>query len=99
MRELKVAGIDEGISVVFDEIEALALRCRFADCRHASEPGCAVQAAVQAGTLTQRRLQNYFKLLRENERHSASLSETRKYGREFARVVKDAVAWKKGLKN
>jgi ribosome biogenesis GTPase len=55
-----------GLSQVFAEIEELAARCRFHDCSHVSEPGCAVLAAIEDGTLPHRRLDSYRKLLREN---------------------------------
>jgi ribosome biogenesis GTPase len=55
----------EGLARAFPEIEALGEDCRFADCSHATEPGCAVLAAVEAGTLAQRRLDSWHKLGRE----------------------------------
>ncbi len=57
-----------GVGQVFAEIEELAVRCRFQDCAHDREPGCAVLAAVDAGDLPVRRLESYRKLLRENQR-------------------------------
>lgn len=57
-----------GVGQVFSEVEELAARCRFHDCAHAAEPGCAVLAAVEDGTLPERRLESYRKLLRENRR-------------------------------
>lgn len=62
---------DEGVSQTFSEIEALAEECRFHDCAHDSEPGCAVQTAIEEGALPQRRLDSYRKLLRENARLAA----------------------------
>ncbi|MGW2458184.1 ribosome small subunit-dependent GTPase A [Streptomyces sp. NPDC001761] len=56
-----------GVGQVFTEIEELAERCRFHDCAHESEPGCAVRSAVEDGELPQRRLESYRKLLRENQ--------------------------------
>lgn len=56
-----------GVGQVFSEIEELAEGCRFHDCAHESEPGCAVLAAVETGELPQRRLESYRKLLRENQ--------------------------------
>lgn len=56
-----------GVGQVFSEIEDFAQRCRFHDCAHEAEPGCAVLAAVEAGTLPERRLASYRKLLRENQ--------------------------------
>lgn len=64
MREL---GTDEAdLMSSFDDIEELALSCKFSDCLHDTEPGCAVKAAVAAGELEQRRLESYQKLRRES---------------------------------
>ncbi len=59
---------ESGVGQVFSEIEEYAERCRFHDCAHVAEPGCAVLAAVDAGELAERRLESYRKLLRENQR-------------------------------
>ncbi|MCC9738815.1 ribosome small subunit-dependent GTPase A [Streptomyces sp. MNU89] len=56
-----------GVAQVFSEIEELAGDCRFHDCAHTAEPGCAVLAALEDGTLQERRLDSYRKLIRENE--------------------------------
>lgn len=65
MRELKLTGVEDVADNVFDDIEALAAQCRFRDCRHQAEPGCAIRAAEQAGTLDPARLGNYLKLIAE----------------------------------
>lgn len=57
-----------GVGQVFSEIQELAERCRFHDCAHGAEPGCAVLAAVDDGVLPERRLDSYRKLMRENQR-------------------------------
>ncbi|GGY75530.1 ribosome small subunit-dependent GTPase A [Streptomyces nitrosporeus] len=62
---------DTGVPRTFPDIEALARECRFHDCAHGVEPGCAVRAAAESGELPLRRLGNYRKLLRENERIAA----------------------------
>ncbi|MEU2240043.1 ribosome small subunit-dependent GTPase A [Streptomyces sp. NPDC018338] len=59
---------ETGVGQVFSEIEELARNCRFHDCAHDSEPGCAVAAAIEDGSLPVRRLESYRKLLRENQR-------------------------------
>ncbi|MGG8410039.1 ribosome small subunit-dependent GTPase A [Streptomyces sp. 12297] len=59
---------EAGVGQVFSEIEEYAGRCRFHDCAHESEPGCAVLAALDSGELPERRLESYRKLLRENQR-------------------------------
>jgi ribosome biogenesis GTPase / thiamine phosphate phosphatase len=61
----------DGVGRAFAEIEDLAEECRFHDCGHHGEPGCAVVAAIEAGSLPARRLESYRKLLRENERLAA----------------------------
>lgn len=65
LRELGLWETGEGVAEVFGDIEELAAGCRFADCRHASEPGCAVTAAVADGTLAGERLDSHRKLQRE----------------------------------
>jgi ribosome biogenesis GTPase len=80
---------------VFDDIQTIASQCRFADCEHESEPGCAVRVAVGNGDISARRLRNYRRLLRENERHNASLAERRSKDRAFAKHVKQVMGLKK----
>ncbi len=63
MRELQIFMGD--LNQTFAEIAALATQCKFNDCTHTSEPGCAVRAAVEVGTVTSERLQSYQKLQRE----------------------------------
>jgi ribosome biogenesis GTPase len=55
----------DAVAATFDDIDTLALDCRFADCRHDTEPGCAVRAAVEAGELTEDRLESWRSLERE----------------------------------
>ena len=64
MRELEVID-EEGLEIVFDDVAGLAAGCRFGDCRHVSEPGCAVLAAVADGSLDPERLEHFQKLQRE----------------------------------
>ncbi|MEV7235701.1 ribosome small subunit-dependent GTPase A [Streptomyces sp. NPDC051020] len=59
---------EAGVGQVFSDVEDLARECRFQDCHHESEPGCAVLAAIEDGALPERRLDSYRKLLRENQR-------------------------------
>jgi ribosome biogenesis GTPase len=71
MRELKLTG-EENLDL-FADIEALAENCRFADCGHGSEPGCAVQEALRDGELTPERWRNYLKLRDEREEQATML--------------------------
>lgn len=100
MRELQLTGTEDGISATFADIEALAQQCRFGDCSHHDEPGCAVQAAIQNGQLDARRLRNYEKLQRELALNNASLAERRQSERNTARyhkrVLKASMSIKRG---
>jgi ribosome biogenesis GTPase len=74
IRELRLWDAS-GLEAAFDDLAALAAACRYRDCRHAGEPGCAVEAAVEQGALDARRLENFQKLRRE-----AAFQETRRDG-------------------
>jgi len=65
IRSISVWGGEEGLSAAFADVEDLAVECRFRDCRHDQEPGCAVLAAVEAGELESERLESYKKLVGE----------------------------------
>ncbi len=65
MREMQFWESEQGLAKTFDEIEALAPECRFKDCAHDSEPGCAVKAAIEAGTIPRDRIDSWRKLKRE----------------------------------
>jgi ribosome biogenesis GTPase len=65
MRELQLWGDEDSLDAVFDDVEAIARECRFTDCRHEGEPGCAVEAALDDGSLDARRLDSYRQLERE----------------------------------
>lgn len=65
IRRIGLYDMSDGVDLVFSDVEELALRCRFGDCGHDSEPGCAVRAAVESGDLPQRRLESWRKLQRE----------------------------------
>jgi len=65
MRELALWESDEGVSATFDDIEALSAACKFRDCGHTNEPGCAVRAALEAGDLDEDRWRSFGKLTRE----------------------------------
>ena len=65
MRELGLWDADEGVSATFADIEALQTQCKFRDCRHGEEPGCAIRAALEDGSLDPGRLYNFEKLQAE----------------------------------
>jgi len=65
MRELRLWDSDDGLERTFQDIEALARECRFRNCRHGTEPGCAVRQALEEGELESCRFQSYQKLEKE----------------------------------
>ena len=95
MRELQLADCEHGVDETFAEITALAQQCKFSDCRHQGEPGCAVRAAIDAGRIDERRLQSYLKLMREQAFNAATLAERRAQEREFGRHVKSVMKGKR----
>jgi len=93
MRELGLWDAAEGVSTAFADIRSLAGRCRFGDCTHTGEPGCAVLAALERGELDPGRLASYQKLAAENsysEDAEAYLDVKRKRFKEIARINKAA---------
>jgi ribosome biogenesis GTPase len=98
MREIQIADCKEGIATTFSDIEAFAEQCKFSDCRHQAEPGCAVQKAIAGGDLDQRRLDNYLKLLREEAYNSASLAERRSSDKALGKYYKSTLSKAQKLK-
>jgi ribosome biogenesis GTPase len=100
IREIQLWGDGEGLSHAFDDIEELALECRFKDCGHGQEPECAVQQAVAIGRLPPQRLAAYVKLLREahylETRHDEHAR--RDAGRKFGRVCREFQKQRKRLR-
>jgi len=96
MRELGMLGVGEGLDETFSDIGELARNCRFTDCSHASEPGCAVRAAIKRHELSEEHLQNYLKLARESAFHDSSYVERRKKDRDFGRFVHSVMKHKDG---
>ena len=87
MRGLGVADVALGIGVTFAEITELADQCRFRDCLHLSEPGCAVQAAIAAGTVDADRLTRWRKLLREDRVNSETVALAQAGKRRFGKTT------------
>lgn len=78
MREIGMASADEGIDRTFSDIIALEKQCRFSNCRHETEPGCAVKAAIASGELSRERFELYRNLEKENADHRARKKEISK---------------------
>jgi ribosome biogenesis GTPase len=93
MRELQLWDVDEAIDDAFQDIAALGAKCRFRDCKHDQEPGCAVKGAVEAGELDAARYASYIKLSHEREadekrRDERALIDAKRVARTTERSVR-----------
>lgn len=95
MRALRLTDARDGIDTVFADLDTLAGQCRFSDCQHETEPGCAIQAAIAAGDVTPDRLHRWRKLLREDARNSETLHQAHARDRAFGKMVRDVMRGKK----
>jgi len=78
VRELGVVLAEQDLEEFYEDVEALSARCRFANCRHETEPDCAVRAAIGAGELDSERLRSYHELMEERRRQEASAADRRR---------------------
>ena len=88
MRELGIVGAGEGVNIGFEEFVALSAKCRYANCSHEHEPGCAVRAAAKNGELSEDRYSSYLKLKKESEYYEMSYLDKRKKDKAFGRFIK-----------
>lgn len=98
MRELQLADARSGLEDVFADMVALARTCRFGDCRHETEPGCAVRAAIESGALDAERFKRWRKLAAEEAYNSESLAERRARDRAFGKMAKRIMKDKASLR-
>jgi ribosome biogenesis GTPase len=90
MRELNIGAVQTGVRQAFGDIETLSAQCRFRDCRHQGEPGCAVRTAIAEGRLEARRLDSFFKLAGETQRAAAPRWKLHNESRRFGRMARAA---------
>ena len=95
MRELGMTNQEGGLELTYYQIAELAENCRFNDCSHENEKGCAVIGAVEAGTLSEEIYSNYLKMKREQEHFASTVHEKRQKGKEFGKMVKAVVKERK----
>ncbi|MEO1637834.1 MAG: ribosome small subunit-dependent GTPase A [Pseudomonadota bacterium] len=95
MRGLGVAEVDFGIDATFPEVSELADKCKFRDCAHETEPGCAVQAGIAAGDIDPDRLRRFKKLKRENAMATETIAQSRERHRKLGKMYRSAVSKKK----
>jgi ribosome biogenesis GTPase / thiamine phosphate phosphatase len=91
MRELQLTDVKSGLDEVFADVVAVAQGCRFSDCQHQAEPGCAIQAAIAAGELEVDRVKRWRKLAAEEAYNSESLAERRARSRAFSKMARKAM--------
>jgi ribosome biogenesis GTPase len=92
MRELQLTDVKAGLDDVFSEITALAKNCRFADCTHDSEPGCAVLTEVEGGEVDADRVTRWRKLVREEAHNRESIAERRARDKSTGKLYKTIIS-------
>ena len=95
MRELQLTDVSAGLDKVFADVVAIAKSCRFSDCRHETEPGCAIQVAIAAGELEAGRVKRWRKLAAEEVYNNETLAERHARSRAFGKMAKNAMADKR----
>ncbi len=89
MREVGITGGSGGLEATFDRIADLSQQCRFKDCRHIHEAGCAVITAVEKGDLDRDSYENYLRLEREKDHFEATVAERHRRDRQFGKMLKE----------
>lgn len=87
MRELQLTDVETGIAGVFADIIALASQCRFSDCKHDTEPGCAIQTALACGEITSDRLARWHKLAAEERFNASSLADRKTADKSLHKMI------------
>lgn len=95
MKELGITDNEDGVRSTFEDIYKLSLNCKFNDCTHTMEQGCAIMDAIAKGDLDKATLDNFRKIQREQERFQTTLAEKRKKEREFGKMAKSIMQEKK----
>jgi ribosome biogenesis GTPase / thiamine phosphate phosphatase len=94
MRELGNFAVDTGIDETFSEILKLATKCKFSDCQHTNEKGCAIQSAIREGLLSDERYQNYLKMKNESAFSEMSYYDKRQKDKRFGKLIKATLSEK-----
>ncbi len=88
MRELGILGAQTGISESYEDITAFAMKCRFSDCSHTNEPGCAVLKALKNKLIDSEHYNNYLKIRKESDFNEMSYLDKRKKDKNFGKMIK-----------
>ncbi len=89
MREIGITDSDGGLETTFDEIIRLSEKCKFKDCTHTGESGCAVTEAVEQGEIDKNSYENFLKMEREKAHFESSVAERRKKDKQFGKMMKN----------
>lgn len=89
MREVGITDSTDGLEITFDTITKLSAECKFKDCTHTTEKGCAVIAAVESGEIDESSYENYLKMEREKEHFESTVAERHKKDKDFGKMIKD----------
>jgi ribosome biogenesis GTPase len=89
MKELGITDNEEGIRATFEDIYSLSMKCRFSDCKHINESGCAVIEALNNGIIDRDSYNNYLKMYKEQERFQTTVAERRRKEKVFGKLVKN----------
>jgi ribosome biogenesis GTPase len=95
MREVGIADTSDGLEITFDTIVRISGDCKFADCTHVHEKGCAVKDAVEKGVIDRASYENYLKMESEKRRFQASIAEKRKKDKAFGKLCKEGMKYRK----
>jgi ribosome biogenesis GTPase len=95
MREIGVTENQDAVNTTFEDIFALSLRCKFPDCSHTTESGCAILEAIADGKIDIDKLDNFRKILKEQQRFQITLADKRRKEREVERLYKSIMKEKK----
>ena len=88
MRELGNMSVDAGLDETFSEVLELTQYCKFTDCSHTNEKGCAILVALKEGELAEKRYKNYVKMKKESDFNKMSYHEKRKKDKAFGKMIK-----------
>jgi ribosome biogenesis GTPase len=89
MREVGIADATDGLEITFNTIVTLSQNCKFKDCTHIHEDGCAILEAVENGEIDKNSYQNYLKMEREKTHFKSSVMEKRKKDKDFGKMIKN----------
>jgi len=89
MREVGITDDSGGLEITFDTISELAAKCKYPDCTHVHEKGCAVLEAVEKGEIDKASYENYLKIVREKNHFESTVAEKRRKEKQFGKIIKD----------